>query len=37
VDHWTTDELLQELQYERFKDDKSSAGQIKFLRELLSV
>jgi len=37
VDHWTTDELLQELQYERFKDDKNLASQIKFVRELLSA
>jgi len=37
VDHWTTDELLQELQYERFKDDKSLASQIKFVRELLDA
>ena len=37
VDHWTTDELLQELLYVRFKDDKSLASQIKFVRELLNA
>ena len=37
VDHWTTDELLQELEYERFKDDKSLSSQIKFVRELLNA
>ena len=37
VDHWTTDELLQELLYVRFKDDKSLASQIKFVRELLEA
>jgi len=37
VDHWTTDELLQELLYVRFKDDKSLASQIKFVREMLDA
>lgn len=35
VDHWTTDELLQELQYERFKDNNTLASQIKLVRELI--
>jgi len=37
VDHWTTDELLQELQYERFKDNKSMMKQIQFIRDQLEA
>ena len=29
LEHWTTDELLQEMLYSRFKDDQNNAGAIK--------
>ena len=37
VDHWTTDELLQELAYGRFKDNKSMMKQIQFIRDQLEA
>lgn len=37
VDHWTTDELLQELAYGRFKDNKPMMKQIQFIRDQLEA
>tara|TARA_R110000822_G_C15156086_1_gene477750 strand:+ start:513 stop:752 length:240 start_codon:yes stop_codon:yes gene_type:complete len=37
VDHWTTDELLQELAYGRFKDNKPMMKQIQFIRDQLET
>ena len=36
VDHWTTDELLQEIQYARCHDDITLMQQVQFIRDQLN-
>jgi len=37
IEHWTTDEILEELWAERFNDDVSIRRQIEFIREQLNA